>query len=214
MATNDPKPLTGCPDKTLELDRMKIWTFCFSLDKTRILCSNKPIVPPPAATSSSISGMIPWDVVWVAGSSRMLSFSSISQGPRVFCLLPNEEESSTPLCTCSSSKKKATSVRDLLVYCPFTSVSMDLSNWNNSLLLKTNSVSLSEENLMNLLYPNRISWCPRAVCRDARMHFHFQKVSLFQNMPWLLCSFRFSLCGIPSCCLLLRSFADAFIFKA
>ena len=109
MATNDPKPLTGCPDKTLELDRMKIWTFCFSLDKTRILCSNKPIVPPPAATSSSISaGMIPWDVVWVAGSSRMLSLSSISQGPRVFCLLPNEEESSTPLCTCncSSSKKE------------------------------------------------------------------------------------------------------------
>ena len=106
MATNDPKPLTGCPDKTLELDRMKIWTFCFSLDKTRILCSNKPIVPPPAATYSSISGMIPWDVVWVAGSSRMLSFSSISQGPRVFCLLPNEEESSTPLCTCSSSKKE------------------------------------------------------------------------------------------------------------
>ena len=89
MATNDPKPLTGCPDKTLELDRMKTWTFCFFLDKTRILCSNKPIVP-AAATSSSISGMIPWDVVWVAGSSRMLSFSSISQGPRVFCLLPNE----------------------------------------------------------------------------------------------------------------------------
>ena len=84
-------------------------------------------------------------------------------------------------CALVVQAKKSTSVRDLLVYCPFTSVSMDLSNWNDSVLLKTNSVSLSEENLMNLLYPNRISWCPRAVCRDARMHFHFQKVSLFQT---------------------------------
>ena len=38
MATNDPKPLTGCPDRTkLELDRMT--TFSGSLDKARILCS-------------------------------------------------------------------------------------------------------------------------------------------------------------------------------